>query len=262
MADVAFSVFTKHWKSVPLGRLGELVRSMGFEGVELPVRPGFQVEPERADRDLPSAARQLADAGVTIRSVAATVDEAMIMACADTGVPVIRIMAPIGTDESYAGAEQRYWREFDALLPVLDRAGMTLGVQNHAGRQVANAIGLRSLIGRYDPRLVAAIWDAGHEAVAGTEPELAIDIIWPHLCVVNLKNAVWLQTAEAGAASAEWSPYWTAGRLGLSPWPRVAAELRRRAYAGTICLTAEYSGAVAVERQAAKDLAFARSIFA
>ena len=101
-----------------------------------------------------------------------------------------------------------------------------------------------------------------HEAVAGTEPELAIDTIWSHLRRVNLKNAVWLQTAEAGAASAEWSQHWTAGRLGLSPWPRVAAELRRRGYAGTVCLTAEYSGAVSVERQAAEDLAFARALFA
>ena len=197
MSDVAFSVFTKSWKTVPLGRLGELVRGMGFEGVELPVRPGFQVVPEHAGRDLPAAARQLADAGVTIHSVATAADEAAIMACADAGVPLIRIMAPIGADESYADAEERYRREFDALLPALDRAGVTVGVQNHAGRQVANAVGLRSLIGRYDPRHVAAVWDAGHEAVAGTEPELAIDTIWSHLRRVNLKNAVWLQTAEA-----------------------------------------------------------------
>ena len=262
MADVAFSVFTKHWKAVTLGRLGELVRGMGFEGVELPVRPGFQVAPERADRDLPAAARQLADAGVTIRSVASAADEPTIMACADAGVPLLRIMAPVRTDESYTGAEERYRREFDALLPVLDRAGVTLGVQNHAGREVANAVGLRSLIDRYDPRHVAAVWDAGHEALAGNEPELAVDIVWPHLRLVNLKNAIWLQTAEAGAASADWSAYWTAGRLGLSPWPRVAAELRRRGYAGTVCLTAEYSGAVPVERQAAEDLAFARTLFA
>ena len=261
MADVVFSVFTKAWKTVPLDRLGGLVRGMGFEGVELPVRPGFQVAPERAGRDLPAAARKLEAEGVAIRSVASAADEPTIMACADAGVPLLRIMAPIRTDESYAGAEERYRREFDALLPVLDRAGVTLGVQNHAGREVANAIGLRSLIGRYDPRHVAAVWDAGHEALAGNEPELAIDIIWPHLRVVNLKNAIWLQNAEAGAASAEWSAHWTAGRLGLSPWPRVAAELRRRGYAGTVCLTAEYSGAVSVERQAAEDLAFARTLF-
>jgi len=261
MADVVFSVFTKAWKTVPLGRLGELVRGMGFEAVELPLRPGFQVVPERAGRDLPAAARKLEAEGVTIRSVAAAADESTIMACADAGVPLIRIMAPIRTAESYAAAEERYRREFDALLPVLDRAGVTLGVQNHAGRQVANAIGLRSLIGGYDPQLVAAVWDAGHEALAGSEPDLAIDIIWAHLRVVNLKNAIWLQTAETGTASAEWSPYWTAGCLGLSPWPRVAAELRRREYAGTVCLTAEYSGAVSVERQAAEDLAFARTLF-
>ena len=123
-----FSVFTKSWRTLPLGRLGELVRGMGFEGIELPVRPGFQVVPERAGRDLPAAARQLADVGVTIHSVAAAADEAAIMACADAGVPVIRIMAPIGADESYVAAEERYRREFDALLPVLNRAGVTLGV--------------------------------------------------------------------------------------------------------------------------------------
>ena len=262
MADAAFSVFTKAWKAVPIERLGELVQGMGFDGIELPVRPGFQVEPESADRDLPSAARQLAELGVPIRSVASAAEESTIMACADAGVPLLRIMAPVWTDESYAEAEERYRREFDALLPALERAGVTLGVQNHAGRQVANAVGLRSLIGGYDSRHVAAVWDAGHEAVAGTEPELAIDTIWSHLRIVNLKNAIWLQTAEAGATSAEWSPYWTAGRLGLSPWPRVAAELKRRGYAGTVCLTAEYSGAVSVERQATEDLAFARTLFA
>ena len=127
MADVAFSVFTKHWKAVPLGRLGELVRGMGFEGVELPVRPGFQVAPESACRELPAAARQLAAAGVAIRSVASAAEESTIMACADADVPLLRIMAPIRADESYAAAEERYRREFDALLPVLDRAGVDPG---------------------------------------------------------------------------------------------------------------------------------------
>ena len=45
MADVAFSVFTKSWKTMPLDRLGELVRGLGFEGIEVPVRRGFQVVP-------------------------------------------------------------------------------------------------------------------------------------------------------------------------------------------------------------------------
>ena len=150
-----------------LGRLVELVRGLRFEGVELPVCPRFQVVPERVGATCRAAVRHLADAGVTIHIVAAAADKATIVAGADAGVPLIRIIAPIRTDESYADAEERYRRGFDALLLVLDRAGVILGVQNHAGRQVANLIGLRGLIGRYDPRHVAAVWDAGHEALAG-----------------------------------------------------------------------------------------------
>lgn len=38
-----FSVFTKPWR-MPLPDLGRHVQSLGFSGVELPVRPGYQVE--------------------------------------------------------------------------------------------------------------------------------------------------------------------------------------------------------------------------
>lgn len=65
--DIQFSVFTKPWK-MPLGELGEHVRRLGFDGIELPVRPGYQVEPEHVGRDLPKAARTLAEYGVRIYS--------------------------------------------------------------------------------------------------------------------------------------------------------------------------------------------------
>ena len=45
MTKVSFSVFTKPWKTQPLVEVGELVKRLGFDGIELPVRPGFQVEP-------------------------------------------------------------------------------------------------------------------------------------------------------------------------------------------------------------------------
>src|SRR5436309_10030443 len=95
-----FSVFTKPWK-MPLPELGRLVRGLGFEGVELPVRPGFQVEPPDVTRGLPEAARILADFGVKITSVAGPTDEAAMGACAEVGVPIIRICVSIGREEGY-----------------------------------------------------------------------------------------------------------------------------------------------------------------
>lgn len=261
MENVVFSVFTKPWKTQSIAELGELVKGFGFDGIELPVRPGFQVEPENIVRDLPKAAKQLSALGAKIYSVAGPTDEATIVACAEAGVPVIRTMASISREEGYLAGEARYQEQYDALVPLLEKHGVTIGVQNHCDWFVANAVGLRSLLGKYDPRHVAAVWDAAHEALNGCLPELAIDTIWSHLCMVNLKNAIWSRTNDPEAEYAEWTHYWTGGRHGLASWPRVVQELQGRGYEGVVCLTAEYSDQSSVERLTAEDIAFAKSLF-
>ena len=258
---IKFSVFTKPWRTLSLSELAELVRGLGFDGVEFPVRPGYQVEPENV-RNLPHAARQLAEFGLRIYSVAAPADEATIAACAEAGVPTLRIMARIAEGEGYLEAEARFRREYETLVPLLDQYGVQLGVQNHCGRFVANAVGLKRLVDDYDPRHIGVVWDAAHEALEGGLPDLALDAVWSHLCMINLKNALRRRTKGPEAEVAQWSVYWTSGRQGLASWPRVAHELRSRAYAGVVCLTAEYSDHDAVDRLIVEDVAFALSLFA
>ena len=134
-------------------------------------------------------------------------------------------------------------------------------MQNHYGRMVCHAMGLRHLLRGYEPSCIGAVWDAAHNALQGEEPELAIDILWQVLLMVNLKNAFWQRTNPAKAEQAEWAPYWTSGWQGLASWPRVAAELKRRSYSGVVCLTAEYSEEKEVNHLIAEDLLFARGLF-
>lgn len=256
-----FSVFTKAWKIQPMEEVGEFISRLGADGVELPVRPGYQVEPENVERGLPRAARQLAEFGLRIYSVAGPTDEPTIAACAEAGVPIIRTMARID-DAGYLASEARLQREYDALVPLLDEYHVTIGVQNHCDRFVANAVALRRLFEKYEPRHVGAVWDAAHEALNGGPPELAIEVIWSHLCMVNLKNAFWWHTNGPEAEYATWRIFWTSGRQGLASWPRVADELKRRAYEGVICLPAEYSDEESVKRLIAEDIAFAKALFA
>jgi sugar phosphate isomerase/epimerase len=259
---VTFTVFTKPWK-FPLPELARHVAGLGFDGVELPVRPGYPVTPESVTEGLPRAVRALADHGLTIASIAGPTDETTIAACAEAGVPVIRICVGMREGEGYLEGEARLQREFDTLVPLLDRHRVTLGIQNHCGnRDVCNAMGLRHLIEKYDPKHVAAVWDAGHNGLEGEAPETALDIVWQQLCLVNLKSACWRRRNGPEAEVAEWEPYWTTGRQGRANWPRVAAELRRRGYGGVVCLTAEYTDEAAVDRLIAEDIAFARSLFA
>jgi sugar phosphate isomerase/epimerase len=257
---IAFTVFTKPWK-MPIADLGPFVKSLGFAGVELPVRPGYPVNPENAATELPRAARTLGESGVKIVSVAGSTDEATIAACGEAGVPILRIMAPISKDSGYLEQETQLLRRYDALLPALERHHVTLGIQHHTGRYVTNAAGLRRLVERFDPRQVGAVWDPAHCALSGELPELAIDLLWSHLCLVNLKNGFWHRTNGPEAEVAQYGHYWTSGRQGQCSWPAVAGLLRQRGYQGYICLCAEYSDQEDVDRLIASDIAFARSLF-
>lgn len=259
-AQVDFTLFTKPWK-MPLPELARFVEKLGFDGVELPVRLGYQVEPENVSEGLPEAARILADHGLKIGTVAGPTDEETVAACAEAGVPIIRVCVGIDMELGYMATEARLQREYDAMLPLLERYGVAIGIQNHYGLSVCNAMGIRHLIERYDPGQVCAVLDPGHCGLDGEPPELAIDIVWSHLRVVNLKNAIWRRSNGPEAEVAEWRSYWTSGRQGLASWPRVASELQRRGFVGDICLTAEYSDHGAVERLVAEDIAFARSLF-
>lgn len=260
--EVSFSVFTKPWPDVPLPELGAFVRGLGFDGIELPVRPGFQVEPQRVENDLPRAVAELAREGVKVLSIAGPADERTITACAVAGVSVIRVMARIADGERYTEAEARLRREYAALQPVLEQRGVTLGVQNHCDSFVPNALGLRALLKDFDADQIAAVWDAAHEALVGTSAPYALDVVWDHLCMVNLKNGFWRRLTGPEGEQARWEHYWTDAHRGLADWPCVVAELQRRAYRGVVCLTAEYSDRESVDRLIAEDLRYAKELFA
>lgn len=264
MSNNQFAVFVKPWKNKSLAELGPFIKNLGFDWIELPVRPGFPCEPDQIETTLPQAAAQLADAGVQILNITAALpmdDERLYAACAKANVAMNRVMFRTG-DMPYPEAEDGARRQLDAALPLCEQYGVQIGVQNHIGNFVpVHAMGLKQLLKDYDSKYVGAIWDAGHNGLAGMEADLALDVIGPHLCVVNLKNAFWRRVSGPEAEVAEWKVHWTSGRQGRASWPKVAAKLKAIGYSGPICLTAEYSDEASVERLIVEDLAFARGCF-
>lgn len=257
------SVFVKPWKGLSLAELGDHVCRLGFDAVELPVRPGFPCQPESIEQDLAQAVTILADQGVQILNITADLaldDERLYAACARAAIPMNRVMFRLGQG-TYGEAEAAARRQLDAAMPLCEQYNVQIGVQNHVGRFVpVHEMGLHHLVGGYDPRYIGIIWDAAHNALAGMEPEPALDVVASHLCMVNLKNAFWQRTNGPEAALAEWKVYWTSGRHGLASWPRVTAKLRAMHYTGPICLTAEYSDHEQVDALIAADLQFIRSL--
>lgn len=262
-ANTPLAVFVKPWKTLALPDLGAKLQRLGVTWIELPVRSGFACQPETIEKDLPHAVRVLGDFGVRILNVTADLpldDERLYAACAGAGIDLNRVMFRC-RERNYWEAESEARRSLDEALPLCERYGVRIGVQNHAGAFVAvHELGLYHLLRDYDRRWVGAIWDAAHNALAGMEPEMALDVVEAMLFVVNLKNGYWRRVNGPEAETAEWKVEWMGGRQGQAHWPRVVAKLKAMGYTGPLCLTAEYSDASSVDRLIAEDLAFARSL--
>ena len=190
-----FAVFVKPWKNLPFAELVKHIRKLGFEWIELPVRPGFPCEPEIIETALPEMVRVLREEGVRVLNITASLplnDERLYEGSLRAGIKMNRVIFDRRENENYWEAERRARRSLDEALPLCEKYGYQIGVQNHYGRCVpVNAMGMRILVENYDPRYVGAIWDPAHNALEGEDPEPALDIVASHLCVVNLKNAFW-----------------------------------------------------------------------
>jgi sugar phosphate isomerase/epimerase len=263
-----FTVFTKPWPETPLDELARFIGELGFDGVELPVRPGFQVTPENVGERLAEAADIFRRRGLRVASVAGSDDLETIAAMGAAGVPLLRICEPIDMEIGYLATEARLRAKYDRLLGALEEHGVTLGIQNHCGCYVGSAIGLMHLIEEYDPRRVAAVLDCAHCGLDGENDAMAIDIVYSHLALVNLKSGLWVAEEHPETGEVTWKSRWVPARKGITSWPAVAAELKKRGYSGDLCLSAEYSRPEGgdytgrdVVALVADDLAYARSLF-
>lgn len=259
--SIQFGVFTKPWRTQSIEELGEFIAGLGFDGIEFPLRPGYQVEPENAEKGLPELVAKLSQFGLKVFSVASTTDEGVFAGCAEAGIPIIRIMAAFDLERGYLVCEEEKKEELQRVVSLCEKYGVKVGVQHHYGPMVSNSMELRHLVEPFDPKYIGAIWDAAHSALAGEEPEQGLDIVWSHLCMVNLKNAFYLRTNGPEAEEAQWDRYFTTGNQGLASWPRIARYLKKRNYEGVICLTAEYTQEDKVNDLIAKDIVYAKEIF-
>ncbi|MCL2527999.1 MAG: sugar phosphate isomerase/epimerase [Defluviitaleaceae bacterium] len=256
-----YSVFTKPWREISIDELSKKVAGWGFDGIEFPLRPGYQVEPENAEKDLPAMAAKMKDYGLSIMSVASGTDENIFAACQAADVPIIRVMAGFDLKKGYLNCEKEFRTYLDGLQPLCEKYKVKVGVQNHNGPMVFNSMELKSLLEGFDPALIGAVWDAAHSGLAGEIAAQGLDIIWDKLLLVNLKNAYWKEQNGPEAEEVTWQPYYTLGRYGMASYPEIIDYLKTRGYKGDICLPAEYTDEPQVERLTPVELAYVKSLY-
>ncbi|HEY5560273.1 MAG TPA: TIM barrel protein [Clostridiaceae bacterium] len=257
--EIFFTAFTKPWISQSLDEIGKMVSDMGFKGIEFSLREGYQVEPSNAQKGLIQLVKVMEQHDVMVTSIAGSTDENTFEACAAAGIPIIRILANLDLKIGYWSAVDNVKRKIEKIIPLCQKYNVKIGIQHHYGPMISNSMELYQLIKDYDPRYVGAIWDSAQSILAGEEPEQGLDIIWSHLCLVNLKNVFYRRTSGP-ELEAKWERYFTTGKQGLASWPRIINYLESKGYNGAICLTHEYSSQNNVNQLLFEDIKYAKSL--
>jgi sugar phosphate isomerase/epimerase len=238
---LVWSVFTKPWSALPAEELGPLVAGLGFTGAEVPVRDTAHVTPEQAEKRLPRFVERMRDAGVDVISIAGDLAESTFAACQAAGVPLIRVMAELGPD-GYASSVARVRRRLEDAAPLAERYGVQVGVQPHHGRFVSSALGVLQLLDGLPVDRFRVVWDAAHDALAGDDPRVTLELVADRLAIVNLKNVVNVPADPApSAVGGAWKPWFVPGPVGLANWSAAFEQLARIGWTGPICLSGQYS---------------------
>ncbi len=210
-------VFSKHLQFLKDEALGDAAAELGYDGVDLTVRAGGHVEPERVAEDLPRLVKILRARGLETPMVTAGIvdadtphAEAIVKTLAALGIPRYRW----GTFRY--GKTEPVAKQLEALKPrvaKLEALNRKYGVgamyHTHSGiGQVGASIwDLYVILKDFDPAAVGVNYDVAHATIEGGLGGWinSFGITGKHMRGVALKDFLWTKKAP-GNWAVEWTP--------------------------------------------------------
>jgi sugar phosphate isomerase/epimerase len=197
------SIFSKHLQFLDYREMASVAARIGFDGVDLTVRPGGHVEPESVETDLPRAFGAIEAAGLRHESVTTAVEDAadpldrrVLEAAAAGGARYYRMNWYRFSDEkSMPETLAECARLVRGLGELNARLGLVGCYQNHAGRLVGASLweGWR-LLEEADPETMGFQYDIRHAVVeGGLSWTNGLRLAAPRIKTLVLKDFKWIE---------------------------------------------------------------------
>lgn len=264
-------LFSKLFAKLNPVELAAKVRQFGLQGVDLAVRPGNPVNPENVKTELKALVALFRKEGLQVPMVTAvtTLNDAasdqatkLFWACADAGVPNIKIGYFLFDAKKGFGEQLDAGRRaLDGFARVARGCGVRANLHTHSGLYLApNAGTLRQLLNGFSPKEIGAYLDPGHLAVAGEPLPLAFGLVQEHLALIAVKDLA-KEGQGVGAArkiAVEVKPI----GAGQVDWPGLKAAVAQVNFAGPVSLHCEYESltGAALDAQVVKDIAYLKNL--
>lgn len=235
----SITLFTKYWKNCSISTLCNKIKELGFDSIEYPFRPGFQVNPDNYKDTTDEFVQEIKKNGITVDSVACDLSESSFEFAGKVGARCLRIMLPISIDEDFMSSVNNWIKKINSFIPLCKKHNVKIAIQNHCGKYINTTMELKVLLDGCDKEWVGASWDCAHSGLAGEMPENAISLIKDRLLMVNMVAAYYKREDLSGKAF--YFPCFTTARYGNCDWRRVVRYLLHHDFDGVYCMHAEYA---------------------
>ncbi len=263
------AIFSKHLEFLEGDDLAKGAKEIGFDGIDLAVRRGGHVEPERVKQDLPALVAMIRAQGLEVPMLTTDIVDADTPYASD----VLEAMTALGIHYyRWGGLKWNNARtinqQIDEFKPRVARLAALNGryqasamYHTHSGAGLVGASiwDLHAILSGFDPKVVGVNYDVGHATVEGGLGGWieSFRITGEYLRGVAVKDFLWEKDA-----SGHWQAAWKPLGEGMVRLPQFFTLLREARFAGPLQLHFEYPLGGA-ENGKKKDLTMSRAdIFA
>ena len=205
------NIFSKNLHWLDYTGMADVAAQLGFDGVDLTVRPEGHVVPERVADDLPKAVEAVKKTGLHVHMIVTAITNAddqftepILKAASSLGIGYYR-MGWINYDEKKSINDNlEYFKAQMTTLTALNKKYKIRGdYQNHSGLSFGSPVwDLWTIIKDMDPEWIGSQFDVMHAQVEGGNTwQLGLKLLKSHIKTIDIKDFIWAKTETQG-----WKP--------------------------------------------------------
>ena len=243
-------MFSKHLQELSIVDAGSAAVDIGFDGLDLTVRPGGHVAPDGVEEKLPAAVAALRAVGAEVPMITTAITDAD-----EDALATFRAAKAAGITRMKLG----YWRYqgfgklrgqiaevrkcLARIEPLALEAGVTACLHNHSGNDMtASSHVIAALLRGLDPDALGAYIDPGHMTVEGGRSgwKIGMDAVHDRIRMMALKDFGWYRSEADGQVT--WAEKLVPLSEGIVRWDEVFECLGQIGFDGIVSFHSEYQG--------------------
>ncbi|HYK87394.1 MAG TPA: sugar phosphate isomerase/epimerase family protein [Acidobacteriota bacterium] len=239
-------VFSKHLQFLDWSGLAQTALEIGFDGIDLTVRDGGHVLPERVEQDLPRAAEIIRKAGLSLPMVTTGIvdadspyAEAVVRTAGKLAIPRYRWGGFRYADSAPIPEQLVEMRKRAARLADLNRKyGVCAMYHTHSGPEVGAPIwDLWEILRDLDKEWLGVNYDIAHATIEGGLGAWVqnLRLITPWVKGIALKDFYWSRDAKG-----KWQVQWCPIGEGMVNFKVFFAMVRKAGFSGPVQMHFEY----------------------